>query len=503
MDIISRLRRVLTKPGRRPKIIFASLFTILAILPFFLYLSGSIGTDEGCYMFIASNIEDLPHSLSFHSPPPGIYYLLALLFSIFGKSFYVARAAVFISNALSAILLLFIGRKLWGQKEGMLASLLFLVGVLIPAFGGYYAMTEPFMVLFLLLGVLFFLKSEKRAIYLVLSGVAVGLSILFKQFAGLLLLSMIAFYLCRLWPREKRNRERLVNSIKELSLICSGVLIPILAAAAYLWSVNGFDEFIQDMMLMMHYPRNLSLYSLAYLFASYSIVWFFSVVSVLAIAYQFVTKRGWNKEVFVAIWLIFSLYPLTHQQYGHYIVSILPPACLLASLSLSKAYPVVLSIRKIKNSLFQREYVRIFTTVCAFALTLSMISVIAYSGYHGHKDRASLFDAQLRTANYIQSHTEETDKIFAFTKGPSIHFLSGRHPPLRFFYIAEVLVPDENAENEVIDRLEESNVKYIVVTNREVMTDTTFRFWRIAKYIQDNYVIDKSIDRFDIYKKSS
>jgi len=507
MNIILKFRSALTEPGKRRKITFASLFTLLAISPFFLYLHlGRIGHDESAYMFIAANIGDVPDNLALIGAP-GIYYLLSLIFSIFGESFYVARSAVFISYALSAILLFFIGRKLWDQKEGMLASLLFQVGVLIPAFDGQYLLMEPFMVFSLLLGVFFFLKSEKNAIYLVLSGLAVGLSILFKQFAGLLLLGIVAFYLCGLWPRENRTREWIGNSVKELSLLCFGVLIPILAIAVYFWAIGGFYDFIQDTVLryILHYGRRFDLLSTAYMFASYSIVWIFSAVSVLAITYQFVTKRGWNKELFVAIWLVFSLYALSYRQFGHYMLTILPSACLLASLSLNKAYPKLLSISQIRNSLSQRQYVGIFAVVCAFALTLSTVLFIAYQEQEYQAD-LSLCADKIETANYIKDHTEEDEKIFGFPSATSIHFLSGRHPPVRIFQIHPVWTPDENAEREVIDRLEESNLNYIVVNNRKanvpgtkVITNTTFR--QIAQYIQDNYVIEKSIGNFDIYKR--
>lgn len=498
----SYFRSIFTEPRRLRRAFFVFLFVFLAILPFFLYLRGKISADEGCYLFLASNIQDVPDSLPFS--PPGMLYLFTSLFFVFGESLYAARSVVFITNALSAVLLFFIGKKLWGEKEGMLASLLFLIAVSISAFQAHFVLTEPFMVFFALLAVLFFIRAEERPVYLVLSGIAIGLSLLFKQFVAFLVASIAVFYLCGLWSREKRTDEWLIDSTKQLSLIFFGFLVPAFAVVTYYWATGALGYFIHDFIIVpMRFSPELTWP--ARFFKAFSIVWVFSSISVLAIIYGLVTKRVRSKETLVAIWFLFSLLILSRvlgSGFGHYLIALLPPACLLASMSLIRAFSMLLSTGSIRDALFQREYVKITAMACAFIIiVLLVVSTISTGVRHGrawqnYKMRS--FDEQVQTANYIQSHIGEDEYVYCFSNAPPVHFLSGRHPPVRFLYTAPVWVPDANAEGEVIDRLEESNVKYIVVVPGSRWVDA---FQHILKYIEDNYRIEKSIGMYDIYRR--
>ena len=458
-------------------------------------------------MFLASNMEDVPENLAVTLP--GIFYLLSLLFSVFGESIYVARSASFVANALSAVLLLLIGKKLWSEREGMLASLLFLVAVLIPDFQAFQAVTEPFMVLFALLGVLFFLRSQEhsvysqeRSVYLILTGIAIALSLLFKWFAAFAVLGIVVFYLCEPWSRCKHTGECLMNSAKELLLMLLGFLIPIISVAGYFAATGALGYYIDDQIAgLMGYNYKLR-WPMRH-FQAYLIVWVFSGISVLAITYEFVAKRIRTKEFFIATWFMFSLLILLHPGFGKHLIPLLTVACLLASAPLISASSVLLRIRSVKNSLAQRDYVKIAAMVCMciiiLFLVVSTISVAVNHVQSYQRNKMSLLDDQVQTANYIQSHTEETEKIYVFPNGPEIHFLSGRYPPARFLWTHPVHVPDETAESDFIDRLEESNLKYIVSYHGHL---TKPYFQHLTKYIRDNYQLETTIGPYYIYRKS-
>lgn len=476
---------------------FISLFVLLTLLPFFLYLRGSLGVDESYFMFIGNSIlhGSIPYKDYIDMKPPGIYYLFALTFSIFGKSFYAARAVTFIFNALSAVIIFSIGRKLWNKEVGMLSSMLFLVGMLTPAYEGYLAMTEPFMVFFGLFGILLFFKSEHR-VYLILTGLLIGISTLFKQSGVLFLAAIFVFCLLKLWIPANRTKGYLKDSIKNLSLIICGFLIPITITAFYFWTVGALQSFIYWSFLFSigeGYGR--SFYVNVFQFLSYSIIWVLSFVSILFIAYEYITKKSRDVELFTVIWLLASIYPLTIRQYGHYYIQILPPACLLASISLMKIYPI-LSLRSIKESLSKLNHQKIFVIVCLLGLILSSFAIISYTNYGLQKGRQNRFDEQLKTAEYIESHTSANEKILSFNYAPSIYFLSGRNPVTKWLVIHESVMNDSH----VIQQIKENSVRYVVCNFRLVKGKST-QARPIYEFIQENYEIEKSIGRFDIYRK--
>lgn len=492
---------MLTKIGEYKKPVYIVMFTLLAIMPFFLYLRGSLGVDEASYMFVGNSIlhGSIVYKDCLTCKLPGAQYLLALVFFTFGKSFYAARAVLFIFNALSAIILFLIGRKLWNKETGMVSSILFLIGISIPAYEGYYVMTEPFMVFFGLLGILLFFKSE-HWIYLILSGFLIGVSTLFKQSGALFLAAIFIFYLLKLWIPVNRTKDYLKDCTKNLSLIICSFSIPILIVVFYFWSLGALDGLIYWVFTYVSkdYGRSFYLSNIFYQFIAYSILWVLSFVSILFIAYEYITKKSRDVELFTVILFLVFLYPFTIRQYGHYVIQILPPACLLASIALIKLYPI-LSLRSIKESLSKLNHLKIFAIVCLLGLILSSFAVTAYNEYGLQKSRSNLFDAQLNTAEYIKAHTSANEKILSFNYEPSIYFLSDRNPPVEFMYVRG---SGSNKDYYIIQQIKENNVRYITVCDDRVVDGKSiYHNSAIYEFILENYEIEKTIGVFDIYKK--
>ncbi len=123
--------------------------------------------------------------------PPLIFFLLAvpqaLGLGMAGGLFLVA-----IANAVSAAVILKIGWQLYGRGAGLLAGLLFTLNAVWTE--GYFVLTEPFAVAFMLLS-LYFLLGRGRHRYLA-AGICAGLAIGFKQYA-LLLVPLSLFFTFR------------------------------------------------------------------------------------------------------------------------------------------------------------------------------------------------------------------------------------------------------------------------------------------------------------------
>jgi hypothetical protein len=102
-------------------ILFAFIFVVLVFLQPLLYRSWGLNPDEGYFLFMGKSITNgaIPYIDYVDNKPPGIWYLMAANFQIFGASFYTARYILYFTNALSVIIMLLIGIKINNRKVGV------------------------------------------------------------------------------------------------------------------------------------------------------------------------------------------------------------------------------------------------------------------------------------------------------------------------------------------------------------------------------------------------
>lgn len=123
--------------------------------------------------------------------PPLIFFLLAAPQALgIGMPGGLLLAAI--ANFASAALVLTIGWRLYGRSAGLLAGLLFAVNAAWAE--GYFPLTEPFSLAFVLFSIYLIMFGDRHR-YL-LAGLSAGLAIGFKQYA-LLLLPLAALYTFR------------------------------------------------------------------------------------------------------------------------------------------------------------------------------------------------------------------------------------------------------------------------------------------------------------------
>lgn len=128
--------------------------------------------------------------LDFKDPKPPLIFFMLTVPSMLGQQLYGGLLLVGACNFLSALMVMLVGSKLYGRLPGLAAGLLLLLNLALAE--GFFILTEPFTLLFILLSVyaLLFMKSE------LLSGISAGIAIGFKQYA-LLLIPIALFYMYR------------------------------------------------------------------------------------------------------------------------------------------------------------------------------------------------------------------------------------------------------------------------------------------------------------------
>jgi hypothetical protein len=160
--------------------------------------------------------------LDYQDPKPPLIFFILTIPVLLGQQFFGGLLLIGICNLISAIVVMQIGRKLYGRMAGLVAGLLFLVNI--GWAQGYFVMTEPFTVLFIVLATYFALFSEKRN-YLV-AGFCAGIAIGFKQYALIAVpLLLLALYL---------DKE-----VRSMPAFLAGVGIPLLTIFGSIFFVYG------------------------------------------------------------------------------------------------------------------------------------------------------------------------------------------------------------------------------------------------------------------------
>ena len=162
--------------------------------------------------------------LDYQDPkPPLIYFTLALPV-LFGQEFLGGLLLVGLCDLASAVVVLAIGWRLYGRGAGLLAGVLFTLNI--GWAQGYFVMTEPFALLFVLLATYFALCSEKRHYFV--AGLCAGVAIGFKQYALIAVpLLLIGLYL---------NRE-----LRRAPALLAGVVVPLVAVFGAILAIYGAE----------------------------------------------------------------------------------------------------------------------------------------------------------------------------------------------------------------------------------------------------------------------
>jgi len=276
-------------------------------------------------------------------------------------------------------------------------------------------------------------------------------------------------------------------------------VIPLIAVIAYFWSIGALGQMVYYTITdLKGYGRIFSWPELLSEFESFSVVWIILSASLLAIGYKFI-KKNIDWETFVALWLLVSLFPLVSRQYGHYFIQILPPACLLASLFITNLIP---SLTRIKEIFSQHDSMRLFTLVCITILVIMSLGISGSVGYDMLSAKSPPYSVyslqnQIQTADYIQSHTTNDDKILVYPYQPAIYFLSNRNPCEKILILQRPPINDKT-EQELLEQITETSPKYVVW-----QTDTEGNIIQglpqIDKFLENHFNMVKAIGNFDIY----
>ena len=464
----------------------------------------------------------------FADTAPLMNYLYAAVYALArdqGKTILSVQCLGIIWTLLTTAVIYRIARKFESGKAAFPAALFY--AVFSTTFGTsetVAANAELFMVLPLAIGALFFLRglrTESGRDYLFAGGFC-GVGFLFKQPGIVDLGAMLALpsLLALAGKADFRAAGRTVL------LVIAGFLAPLVLISAYFLSRGALREFyFWSWAYRFRYVGAvpLSVGVLTALEMMWRLVvcnfvfWvfvFFSLASVKSLRF----KSGY---AFCWLWGLFSILGAAagRRHFPHYYIQVIPPFSVLAGLGVFTAMEWLRPADR-RESGRGRHRAAVVVIAASLALTALVAHHETAPGWNemGIRDffRFRRFPhPQQEMGDYIRENTREADTIFVWGFSPQLYVLSGRLPGTRYMLVDPLIgvsPPDEHTgyfpgvmENFLRD-LESNRPVYFVDTSfsphdRFCAEHPVSRYPRLKEYLQENYRLEREIDRKLFYRR--
>lgn len=299
------------------------LFFTCFFIRFPFFFRDFIDKDESTFILMGQSIADghLPYDHLWDLKPPLLFYFFGLIEKIFPHSFIAIRFFGVLIVFVSAVLLIKIA-KLADLRNGFLIAVGYVI--LSSEFGSLQGvMSEHFAVLFLLLGLLYFLKRKNNFDFL-LCGIVFGCAILCKLNYAYAVAAFILSYFLFTWKQDAKL------SITYVLLSVSGILVPFVLMAIPFIVSGKTGLFIDSVFLApLEYARALNYSGIEKLGTTW-----WAVVTVALIAYLAIRLCNNEKKPFIfaiAAILAGTVYTFYSSGIinGHYLVQVYPFLLLL------------------------------------------------------------------------------------------------------------------------------------------------------------------------------
>ncbi len=449
---------------------FLKIFFVFASVFYYLYFvnKGIVLFDEGYYAHIADRIINgqIPYKDFFLQFTPGYFYLLSVIYKIFGEQIIVGRfLTLFICLGILITTLKITDKFNFSYLRQRLLVFLSVISFGFPLINNMSLLAWISVLISLLVIYSYILWfEEKKMKHLVLMSIFLSLLFLFKQNLGIYFLLVFNIFL---FLSEKKQLLQKLKSIFILdSIFISFFLVWFIYFFILQTNVGQFVEFLS------FNRRYLALYPLSY-----------PPLSFILQPTGFVKLLPYYLPVFLSLFILKEIYKKNNKpiiffstiSLGGFFGTVFPTSDLL------HVYPFFASVLVsglifFKNKKQEKLWI-IFTIISiliGFYLTF-------FREYYRYQPKYSLQNTTLnlpRTEGilidsplssnleevyyFIHSRTSDKDFIFSYPFSPMLYFVLQRQNPSKFsIYYPGYLTTTQ--EKETINDIHKKNVKYIVV----------------------------------------
>jgi len=420
-------------------------FLIVASLIFFLLRFPSLFEpdwygDEGVYqtLGIAIRAGRLLYRDIFDNKPP----LLYLLYSFVSSDQFMIRLLSLIFGLLSVIVFFYLCKKLFENvKAAYVATGAFAILFGLPLIEGNIANAENFMLLLNISAGYLILKSLDTKIQntkykiLLLAGLALGLSFLFKIVAVFDFAAFAAFLFFANYSRKLLGIfkvEAFINEVRNLLPLLIGFVIPIAITTLYFVFNHAFKDFLTATLFSnVGYVG----YGNAFIIPQGFLIFKLMLLGSFSLFVFWKRKTYGLSFAFISLWLAFSLFNAYFSQrpYTHYVLVLLPAFCLTIGLFiLSKNFSKLAGVLMLSTFIavllsFNFYFKTVFYYQNFAAFILGRQSVTSYEKFF---DNSVPLNDEI--VNYIDLYAKASDNIFLWGNNAQLYKLVNKLPPGKY-----------------------------------------------------------------------
>lgn len=403
--------------------------------------------DEGIYQVIGMGLREgrVMYLGVWDNKPP----ILLLLYALFNGDQYSLRYMSLMAGTMETVAFFFITRYMFRRNLWRYVSTAIFSAILAtPLIEGTVANTENYMILPILTGIYFFLKSQgKNAPLLILSGFLMSIAVLMKVVAVFdavaLLVTLVA------WRR-----------LKGIMPFVLGACIPVAITVLGIGSLGLLYPFLEAVFL-----DNAGYTAWKNYFIISNGLLYLKTAALAAFMLFLLSRRKKISErpLFALIWFASSLYSayFTGRGYPHYLLLFVPSLIVLTAIALARKHKTILGF------LLCLILILPFHFPVYWNLYGYYDNFLAFkAGLKSQKEYYEFFDPQTThiydIARFIRANTAPEDSVFIWSNAAQTYKLAGKLPPGRFS-VAYHITQNERNLTETQHALDGAKPKFIII----------------------------------------
>jgi 4-amino-4-deoxy-L-arabinose transferase-like glycosyltransferase len=465
--------------------------------------------DEGVFGLIGKTILNggLPYLDGIDHKPPVVFYIYAIMLSIFPPNAIGVHLFLHIYNLITLYVLFLFVKRIANGNTAYWSSLFFAILSINPNVQGFTASTEMFMLLpiaaSLLLAVVGADGDRVRYGYLVVSGICGALACWIKQPAVFSVFFAIVIIVYRLWTSNTQE-NRIFGIAKGVLIWLAGGMSVSLLIVGY-FAMHGIlsELFYWSFQHSILYSETLPIsdritmawYGFLRLVENSPILFGLALLS-------FFIKSD-EVKIPIPLFALFFVLSIIGASIGfaypHYYAQIIPPVVIIAGIACSSI------MQKMNNE------IRRYSVGSILVVTIMLVEVVVNSGYHFFDDGKTFsrkyfgvnpFPEAVVLAKYLREKTSIDDKIFVYGSEPEILLQANRSSASAFYVIYPLMrsaFPRYlEFQKRTIDEIKKTEPKYIInvqlppsllYDGKAKLVLTQF----LKKYIAANYTLDNAL----------
>jgi 4-amino-4-deoxy-L-arabinose transferase-like glycosyltransferase len=425
---------------KKYKILFLMLIIIFLIIKFQgFYFKFS---DENTYFYMAKMILDgfTPYKDFFFASPPLQIYIISFFMLFVGKHFILLKLIPIFVTIISSCFIFGVVKKKFGEKEGLIASALYLFSFLVLTTTDHS--TGIHLSVMFLLGVIYFIYYDKP----LMAGIFASFALLTRLYT-LFPLAGIGIYLIIF---DRKKLLKFIIGCASTTVIVGG-LMQLISNGAFLEQIFLFRLKLVDLIGI----SKMKIFS-------FFITWDWLLVAGSLLFYFTRKKREFSPFLFVSLFLLI-FYFVYSDLYYLYLGLIIPLLCILTAHSLMH--------------LNKRKYFN-------YIITVLLIFIICFNSFyyiHDHSKAARITFID-EISEFVIANSNENNTLYgSFEITPLIALKTDRRITNNFIDTnPKIFITNLTSAKEMIEKMKE---------------DTKFIFTKVLLFKNEILSIDESVDQ--------